>query len=42
MKDALHWFDIPTQDFDRAVKFYSEILGKEAGIDSYLARIYSE
>src|SRR5262245_51987762 len=27
MPNAINWFDIATADFDRAVKFYSEILG---------------
>lgn len=29
MKNALNWFEIPATDFDRAVKFYSAILGTE-------------
>ncbi len=29
MKNALNWFEIPATDFDRAVKFYSSILGTE-------------
>lgn len=28
MKSALNWFEIPSTDFDRAVKFYSDILGQ--------------
>jgi predicted enzyme related to lactoylglutathione lyase len=28
-KNVVNWFDIPTLDFDRAVKFYSTILGAE-------------
>ena len=27
MADAITWFDIPTTDFDRAIKFYSDIMG---------------
>jgi uncharacterized protein len=27
LKHALNWFEIPTADFDRAVRFYSTILG---------------
>lgn len=27
MKNALNWFEIPAKDFDRAKKFYEEILG---------------
>ncbi len=25
MKNALNWFEIPTEDFDRAVKFYNSL-----------------
>lgn len=28
MAHAIAWFEIPTVDFDRAVKFYSEVLGR--------------
>jgi predicted enzyme related to lactoylglutathione lyase len=35
MKDVISWFDIPTENFDRAVKFYSHILGKEIRVDSF-------
>ncbi|MCX7878031.1 MAG: VOC family protein [Ignavibacteria bacterium] len=28
-KNGLNWFEIPVKDFDRAMKFYSEILGSE-------------
>lgn len=27
MANAINWFEIPASDFDRAVAFYSEILG---------------
>ena len=27
MKHAINWFEIPSNDFDRAVKFYGDILG---------------
>lgn len=27
MLNAINWFEIPAGDFDRAVKFYSDILG---------------
>jgi len=27
MKNAISWFEIPTKDFDRAVKFYNAIFG---------------
>ena len=29
MKSAINWFEIPVIDFDRAIKFYSEVLGEE-------------
>lgn len=38
MKNAIAWFDIPTEDFDRAVKFYSEILGKEIRVDTFMGQ----
>lgn len=38
MKNVISWFDIPTEDFDRAVKFYSNILGKEIRVDSFMGQ----
>ena len=35
MNDAITWFDVPTEDFDRAVRFYSEILGREIRVDTF-------
>ena len=35
MKDAISWFDIPSENFDCAVKFYSSILGKEIRVDTF-------
>ncbi|MBP9864281.1 VOC family protein [Patescibacteria group bacterium] len=32
MSNVITWFELPTADFDRAVKFYSTILGKELTI----------
>ncbi|MEM6719443.1 MAG: VOC family protein [Bacteroidota bacterium] len=29
MKNAVNWFEIPVTDYERAKKFYSEILGQE-------------
>ena len=29
MKTAIAWFEIPVLDFDRAMKFYSEVIGEE-------------
>lgn len=29
MSNAINWFELPSNDFQRAVKFYSEILGEE-------------
>ena len=28
MQNAINWFEIPSVDFDRAVQFYSDILGQ--------------
>lgn len=36
MKNAITWFDIPTSDFDRAVKFYSKILGEEVKVSEHM------
>ena len=38
MKDAITWFDIPTENFDRAVKFYSEILGQPIRVDTFMGQ----
>jgi predicted enzyme related to lactoylglutathione lyase len=38
MKNVITWFDIPTEDFDRAVKFYSDILGNEIRVDTFMGR----
>jgi uncharacterized protein len=38
MKNAIIWFDIPTEDFDRAVKFYSDILGQEIRVDTFMGQ----
>lgn len=38
MKDVITWFDIPTEDFDRAVKFYSDILGQKVRVDTYMGQ----
>ncbi len=38
MEDAITWFDIPTADFDRAVKFYSDILGMPIRVDSIMGQ----
>ena len=29
MSNAINWFEIPVDDFDRACRFYSEILSRE-------------
>ena len=29
MSNAINWFEIPAADFNRAVKFYGEVLGAE-------------
>lgn len=36
MKNAITWFDIPASNFERALKFYSEILGSPLRVDDYL------
>lgn len=28
MSNAINWFELPSQNFERAVKFYSEVLGE--------------
>jgi predicted enzyme related to lactoylglutathione lyase len=38
MKDAITWFDIPTEDFNRAVKFYSDILDKDIRVDTFMGQ----
>ena len=38
MKNTITWFDIPTLDFDRALKFYREILGTPLRVDDYLGQ----
>lgn len=34
-RNAILWFDIPTHDFDRALKFYNTILGEELKVQDY-------
>lgn len=29
MSNAINWFELPSNNFERAVKFYSEVLGSE-------------
>ena len=29
MSNAINWFELPSNNFDRAVKFYSEVLGSD-------------
>lgn len=38
MKNAITWFDIPSLDFNRAIKFYGEILGTPLRVDDYLGQ----
>jgi uncharacterized protein len=38
MKNVITWFDIPTEDFDRAVKFYFDILGNEIRVDTFMGQ----
>ena len=35
MANVVVWFDVPTTDFDRAVKFYSDILGAPVRVQEY-------
>jgi hypothetical protein len=37
-KNAISWFDVPTADFDRAVKFYSTILGTEIRLGEHMGQ----
>ena len=37
-KNAITWFSIPTADFDRAVKFYSTILGEAVQVHEFMGR----
>jgi uncharacterized protein len=34
MSNVIVWFDVPTQNFDRALKFYSDILGAPIKVDT--------
>ncbi len=38
MNNVVSWFDIPTEDFDRAVRFYSAILGKEIRVETFMGQ----
>ena len=38
MNNVVTWFDIPTEDFDRAVRFYSAILGKEIRVETFMGQ----
>jgi predicted enzyme related to lactoylglutathione lyase len=38
MKNAITWFDIPTDGLDRAVKFYSDILGQKNSCGTYMGQ----
>src|SRR5437868_3071505 len=38
MNNAINWFDLPTVDFDRAVKFYSTILDVEIPIGEHMGQ----
>ena len=35
MTNVVVWFDVPTNDFDRGVKFYSDILGAPVRVQEY-------
>ena len=36
MKNAVNWFEIPANDIDRAVKFYSKVLNTELQLQEML------
>jgi uncharacterized protein len=36
MKNAINWFEIPSTDFDRAVNFYSSLLGVEIAKNEFM------
>lgn len=38
MKNVITWFDIPTTDLNRAVEFYSEILGEEITVGEFMGQ----
>ena len=38
MKDTITWFDMPTTNFERALKFYSTILGKELHVAEFMGK----
>lgn len=35
MQNAINWFEIPAVDFDRAVQFYSKLLGCEIRVETF-------
>lgn len=38
MHNVITWFDLPTTDFDRAVKFYSDILGTPINVGDHMGQ----
>jgi len=38
VKNIVCWFDIPTLDFDRAVRFYSEIMGEPIVVSEFMGQ----
>ena len=38
MQNVITWFDVPTLDFDRAIKFYSTILGESVRVDDFMGQ----
>jgi predicted enzyme related to lactoylglutathione lyase len=38
MRNAITWFDIPSTDFDRALKFYSQILDEELKVQEFMSQ----
>lgn len=39
MKDVITWFDLPTADFERAMKFYSVVLGTDVKASEEMGQI---
>jgi len=38
VKNVVTWFDIPTADFDRAIKFYSDIMGEQVQVGEFMGQ----
>ena len=40
MANAINWFEIPANDFNRAVKFYGEVLGADIHVEEMAGAQY--